>query len=183
MSPASITKIRSDREARARRHLELARLLRDNPNATNIELAKALRVSRNTIAEDRKHLMSIASEEAKTEMVLYREQQLAELIELRDVLSDPKIKPDRKVELTLAIIDREMRLTGTAAPTKSIVGHVNGPQLDALYLDIRQELLHLSDEDQHGALLLMREFARSRKKPVVITTKFISEGNNDANVS
>jgi hypothetical protein len=126
MTPASITKIRNDREARARRHIELSRLLRDNPDATNIELARALHVNRDTIAEDRKHLMSIASGEAKTEMVLYREQQLAELVELRDVLQDPKIKPDRKVELTLAIIDREMRLTGTAAPTKSISAHIDG---------------------------------------------------------
>ena len=76
----------------------------------------------------------------------------------------------------------EMDLRGTAAPTKSIHATVKGPQLDALYLDIRQELLHLSEEDKHQALLLMREFARSRKKPVVVTTKFISEGNHDVNL-
>ncbi|HKV79774.1 MAG TPA: hypothetical protein VJP02_16615 [Candidatus Sulfotelmatobacter sp.] len=150
MSPASITKIRSDREARARRHIELARLLRDAPDATNIELAKSLHVSRNTIAEDRKHLMNIVSGEAKTEMVIYREQQLAELVDLRDVLSDPKIKPDRKVELTLAIIDREMRLTGTAAPTRSIQATINADVDPAKLVGYRKFLYHtrhLSEED------------------------------------
>jgi DNA-binding CsgD family transcriptional regulator len=185
MSPASITKIRNDRENRVRRHVELARLLRDNPDATNIELARALHVNRDTIAEDRKHLMSVVNGEAKTEMVLYREQQLAELVGLRDVLSDPKIKPDRKVELTLAIIDREMRLTGTAAPTKSVVGHVNATENLGPY---RKFVLACSglDLDQIEQLLVMaREMPRiSRPRPEPPTTsplwvKQLKEANDE----
>jgi hypothetical protein len=183
MSPASITKIRNDRENRVRRHVELARLLRDNPDATNIELARALNVNRDTIAEDRKHLMSIASGEAKTEMIIYREQQLAELIQLRDVLQDPAIRPDRKVELTLAIIDREMRLTGTAAPTKSISANVN---VEQQVIPIEQQLEYLNAfaglyEDERLEEL-DRVKARKRTCRVVMSgggpQKFLTEESN-----
>jgi hypothetical protein len=179
MSPASITKIRNDREARARRHLELARLLRDNPDATNIELAKALNVDRHTITTDRLAIMSQVSESARTETQLLRDEQLAHLADLRDDLRNESIRPAERIALALGIVDRVIKLTGTAAPSRSIVGHVSGPQLDALYLEIRAELLDLNDGDRQEALLLMREFAKSRKKPVVWGVPGLLKGNSN----
>jgi hypothetical protein len=169
MCPASITKIRKDREARVQRHLELVKLLRNDPSATNIELAKALHVSRNTIAEDRKFLMTLAKTEVMTETQLYRENQLARITDKWDEIETDQTMSGAEKHLAWSRwMKLEMDLRGTAAPSKSIVGHVHGPQLDALYLEIRQELLDLSDGDKQEALLLMREFAKSRKKPVVV---------------
>ncbi len=180
MSPASITKIRSDREARARRHIELARLLREDPEATNIELAKALHVNRDTIAEDRKHLMSIASGEAKSEMVLYREDQLTRIAEKWDEIeSDETMSGAEKHLAWSRWMKLEMDLRGTAAPSKSIVGHVNGPQLDALYLEIRQELLDANNDTKQDALLMVRQLVQSRKKPVVWGVPGLLKGNSD----
>lgn len=167
--PASITKIRCDREARVRRHIELIRLLRDNPTATNVELAKLLHVSRNTIAEDRKHLMNLAQQDANNEMQLYREDQLTRIREKWDEIESDQTMTGAEKHLAWSRwMKLEMDLRGTAAPSKSIVGHVSGPQLDALYLGIRQELLDLDDEAKQEALLLIRDFAKARKKPVVV---------------
>lgn len=54
----------------------------------------------------------------------YRHKQLAELESLRAELKNEKIKPDRRIDLALSILDREIRLLGTEAPSKAIVGHV-----------------------------------------------------------
>lgn len=54
----------------------------------------------------------------------FREYQLNELWQLREQLSNPAIKPDRRIELALAILDRQIRLAGTEAASKSIVAHV-----------------------------------------------------------
>jgi hypothetical protein len=179
MSPASITKIRSDREARAHRHLELVRLLRDNPQATNIELAEALNVSRNTITSDRLAIMTQVNQEAMTETQLYRDAQLARVQEKWDEIeNDASMSGAEKHLAWSRWMKLEMDLRGTAAPTKSIHATVSGPQLDALYLDIRQELIDLDDDAKHEALLMMRKFAKSRKKPVVVTAKLINGGTD-----
>jgi len=46
--------VRQRREEGARRRLEVAKLLRDDPATTNKQLAAALNVNRNTITLDRK---------------------------------------------------------------------------------------------------------------------------------
>jgi hypothetical protein len=161
--------LRQLRLAQAKRRLELARLLRDAPQANNIELATALNVSRNTIAEDRKFLMTQVNESTNNEMQVYREDQLTRIAEKWDEIeSDETMSGADKHLAWSRWMKLEMDLRGTAAPTKSIVGHISGPRLDSLYLDIRQELLDLSDGDRQEALLLIREFAKSRKKPVVV---------------
>jgi hypothetical protein len=103
--------------------------------------------------------------------------------ELRGLLSFIK----QSEEMTDAELVREIRATwkdlrelhGADEPTKSIVGHVSGPKLDSLYLEIRAELLDLSDGDKQEALLLMREFAKSRKKPVLWGVPGLLKGNSD----
>src|SRR5271157_5475119 len=150
--------IRARLEKQTSRRLGVAKILRETPDATNIELAKIFDVDRDTIAEDRKFLMAQINQEAKSETQLWRDEHIAELNKLRESLEDFLIPAEKRIELALAIIREDSKIKGTAAPTKSIVGHVNGPQLDPLYLDIRQELLDLSDDDKQEALLLMRNF-------------------------
>ena len=59
--------VREKREAATRRRLEVAKMLRDDPSATNVELAQALNVNRETIALDRKILMDDLRNQALTE--------------------------------------------------------------------------------------------------------------------
>lgn len=54
-------------EAATRRRLEIARILRDAPTTTNIMLAKALKVSRNTITQDRKIMVQDLKKQTMTE--------------------------------------------------------------------------------------------------------------------
>jgi hypothetical protein len=186
MTPASITKIRNDREARARRHLELARLLRDDPQATNVDLAKALHVDRHTITSDRLAIMTQVNQEALTETQLYREDQLTRIAEKWDAIEKSNMSDAEKHREWRGWMKLEVEIRGTAAPSKSIVGQVSGPQLDALYLEIRQELLDLGDGDKQDALLLMREFAKARKKPVVVDAmrlQPVERSLTDGNVS
>jgi DNA-binding XRE family transcriptional regulator len=49
--------VRQKREEGARRRLEIAKLLRDDPTTTNKQLASALNVNRNTITLDRKEIV------------------------------------------------------------------------------------------------------------------------------
>jgi DNA-binding CsgD family transcriptional regulator len=161
--------IRSRREGATHRRLDLARLLRDDPSVTNIELAKILNVSRNTITVDRLAIMEQATSDTKLEMHLYRQDQLARIQEKWDEIESDETMTGAEKHLAWSRwMKLEMDLRGTAAPSKSIVGHINGPQLDALYLNIRQELLDLDDVAKQDALLLIREFAKSRKKPVIV---------------
>jgi hypothetical protein len=142
MSPASITKIRNDREARVRRHVELARLLRDNPNTTNIELAKALHVSRNTITSDRLAIMELARTETLTETQLYRDNQLTRIQEKWDEIENDETMTGAEKHLAWSRwMKLEMDLRGTASPTKSISAHVNG---DAQVIPIEQQLEYLN---------------------------------------
>jgi hypothetical protein len=129
--------LRKLREQRDSRRLGVARCLRETPNATDIELAKIFDVSRNTIALDRKYLMAQVVKESITTVGEYRQQQLArlsarrqELVDLRKRLMDHLIDPKEAVDLALKILAREKdddefeaKLTGTPAPSTSIVGH------------------------------------------------------------
>lgn len=126
--PASITKIRNDREAAARRRLELAKMLRDDPKATNVQLAKALHVNRDTIALDRKVLMEMVKNDAKTETELLRSQMVEELEGLKDEVEkhrkDGKLSLqaiDRMLDISKAIIE----LTGVRKPVNEKVDHTH----------------------------------------------------------
>lgn len=97
----------------------------------------------------------------------HRDRQLTELLELKGALENSAIKADRRIELALSILDREMKLLGTAAPTKHINANFSGPKLDALYLDVREILLDLEDAEKQAALALLKDFAAQHKKPDV----------------
>ncbi len=142
MSPASITKIRNDREARVRRHVELARLLRDDPTATNIELAKALHVSRNTITLDRLAIMELTRNEALTETQLYRADQLTRIQEKwHEIENDDSMTGAEKHLAWSRWMKLEMDLRGTAAPSKSITANVS---VEQQVIPIEQQLEYLN---------------------------------------
>jgi len=151
MSPASIVRIRNDREARARRHVELAKMLRDNPQATNIELANALNVDRHTITSDRLALMNQTTNEALTETQFYREDQLTRITaKWEEIVSDKTMTSAEKHLAWSRWMKLEMDLRGTAAPTKSIHANVNADVDPAKLVGYRKFLYHtrhLSEAD------------------------------------
>jgi hypothetical protein len=78
--------LRQLREGAARRRLELSRLLRDNPAATNKELAKTLGVNRDTIALDRKVIMEELQKSTLTETEQLRSEMVTKLEDLNNEL-------------------------------------------------------------------------------------------------
>jgi len=74
--------LRELREAATRRRLELTRLLRENPTATNKSLAKTLGVNRETIALDRKFIMQELQKTTLTETELLRSEMVLKLEQL-----------------------------------------------------------------------------------------------------
>jgi hypothetical protein len=111
--------LRTLRENAARRRLELAKLLRDDPKATNIQLAKALNVNRDTIALDRKVIMEQLQNDARTETEQLRAKLVGELEELKFEVEQhrkqgrlPLAAIDQLLAITKAVID----LTGARKP-------------------------------------------------------------------
>ncbi len=164
MSRQRLKQINKDRKSQAEvRRARMQKLSALGKSAA--EIAKVEGVAVKTVHNN----LSLARKEASPIANAIREEADGEL---RGLLAFIK----QSEEMTDAELVREVRATwkdlrelhGADEPSKSIVGHVSGPQLDSLYLEIRQELLDLSDGDRQEALLLMREFAKSRKKPVVV---------------
>ena len=133
-----------------------------------------------TLSRIKKEVMAAMNQETKSEMALYREDQLTRIAEKWDEIeSDETMSGAEKHLAWSRWMKLEMDLRGTAAPSKSIVGHVNGPQLDALYLEIRQELLDADNDTKQDALLMVRQLVQSRKKPVVWGVPGLLKGNSD----
>jgi hypothetical protein len=94
----------------------------------------------------------------------HAQRQFAELSELKIVLTDVGFSNKERVILALQILDREMDLLGTKAPTKSIHASVGqGHQLDERYLAIRKLLLDEDDATCREALELVRNWLEQRK--------------------
>lgn len=111
--------LRELREGASRRRLELAKLLRDDPKATNIKLAKALGVNRDTIAEDRKVIMEQMTKSTLTETELMRASMVSKLETLEAEVQ--KHRKDGKLSLSaidqlLSITKAVIELTGVRKP-------------------------------------------------------------------
>lgn len=78
--------VRQKREEGARRRLEVAKLLRDDPATTNKQLAAALNVSRNTITLDRKTMIEDLKNQTLTETELMRAEMVGRLESLNTEL-------------------------------------------------------------------------------------------------
>jgi len=78
--------VRQKREAAARRRLEIAKMLRDDPTTTNKQLAKVLNVNRDTVALDRKIMVEALHKETQSETELLRADMLQKLESLHHEL-------------------------------------------------------------------------------------------------
>jgi hypothetical protein len=111
--------VRQKREEAAHRRLELAKLLRDDPTATNISLAKSLGVNRDTIAEDRKAIMEQMTKSTLTETELMRAEMVTKLesleAEVQKHRKDDKL-PLSAIDQLLSITKAVIELTGVRKP-------------------------------------------------------------------
>jgi hypothetical protein len=134
--------MRARQERQTSRRLGVAKILRESPSATNVELASIFDVDRDTIAEDRKFLMNQATGEATTEMQLYRQDQLTRIQEKWDEIENDESMSGAEKHLAWSRwMKLEMDLRGTAAPTKSISANVN---VEQQVIPIEQQLEYLN---------------------------------------
>jgi hypothetical protein len=116
---APTTYLRQKREEAARRRLELAKLLRDDPDATNIQLAKALKVNRDTIALDRKVLVEQITKSTLNETEQMRAEMVTKLEALEAEVQlhrkDGKL-PITAIDQLLSITKALVELTGCRKP-------------------------------------------------------------------
>lgn len=150
-------------EARKNRLLELLSEGRSQASASEILRRENYPADLRTVQRDVRSLRGQWGEANINQYELLREQQLheveedkAELRALRDKLVD-FVDPREVIEWALKIIDRrdairqtEIKLTGTAAPTKSIHASVNADGDPAKLVGYRKFLYHtrhLSEED------------------------------------
>ena len=99
--------VRQKREEAAHRRLELAKLLRNDPKATNVALAKTLGVNRDTIALDRKAIMEQMTKSTLTETELMR----AEMVNKLESLEAEVQKHRKDGKLSLSAIDQLLSIT------------------------------------------------------------------------
>jgi hypothetical protein len=163
---------KSDSATIAARKLRLVELL--NEGKSEAQAAEILRgegypASHDTITRDVRELGKGWAAATVQDFAASADEQYRFLQGLKVDLADPKIKADRRIELALSILDREMKLLGTAAPTKSIQAHVSSSaKLDPLYLAVRSVLQDLEDAEQQEGLELLRQFAKTKRKPMTI---------------
>jgi hypothetical protein len=95
----------------------------------------------------------------------WRQEHILELEELRGSLEDPTIKPDRKVELMLAIIREDSRIKGTAAPTKSITANVE-VEHSPVFLHFKKAVSGLSEDQLEEVFRFAAKMPRTAKAEV-----------------
>ena len=166
---------KTSKAARVERQAKALELMKTG--ATQEAIAELLGISRMTFWRDLQSIEARYVEGSKEDVAAFKKSQYEALIRIESATAEGSIEPEVANAL-VRVRDSVARLLGLNAPTKSIHATVAGPQLDALYLDIRQELIDLDGEAKHEALLMMREFAKSRKKPVVVTAMLLDGGTN-----
>lgn len=161
--------LRELREQRTSRRLGVAKVLRETPSATDIELAKIFRVDRHTIGEDRKFLMSQLNQSALTETQMYREDQLTRVAEKwAEIETDDTMTGAEKHLAWSRWMKLEMDLRGTAAPNKSIVGHVDAnPEHSAEYLLFREACAGLTEDQLHQVYAFAKTLQRTWVAPPI----------------
>lgn len=112
----------SDTATRAARQSRLVELLSEGKSQTEaaeVLRAEGLPASDPTITRDVRELNKGWITTTIQDFAASADEQYIWLQGLKADLANPKIKPDRRIELALSILDREMKLLGTAAPTRS----------------------------------------------------------------
>ncbi len=96
------------------------------------------------------------------------------------VLESEEMSDGEIVTAVRGIHKDRREMYGADAPAKSIVGHINGPQLDALVLDIRAVLLDADQATKEECLKSCKEIVRRNKKPLVVDAMQLTDGGGDA---
>ena len=109
---------------RERRLIVLARFRQER--RTLQAYADETGISKTTAINDKKIFMERLRGATDDEVQAYRTAQLEELDELRLVAHDQSISKKDRVTLILSILDREIDLVGSAAPSKSVHVQVDG---------------------------------------------------------
>jgi hypothetical protein len=114
-------------DSRERRLVRIAQLRQQRtPPDQAVELyMEEFGVCRATYFNDRKEFVKRLRGATDDEVQAYRTAQLEELDELREVAKDATISKSKRVELILAILDREIDLVGSNAPSRSQSTSVN----------------------------------------------------------
>jgi hypothetical protein len=99
--------VRQKREAGARRRLEVAKLLRDDPATTNKQLATRLNVNRNTITLDRKLMIEDLKNQTLNETELLR----ANMVERLESLTTELELHRRDGKLPVSVIHEALLVT------------------------------------------------------------------------
>jgi len=127
------------------------------------EAAEELGVHRNAVSYHKKALTADMSDSVQE----YRAAQLIELSELKAHLVSPAISAVKKVELALAIIDREIDLLGTKAPAKSVQARIDADVDPEQLVGYRRFVYETRGLDQ-DAIESVYQFARELSRPDVI---------------
>jgi hypothetical protein len=161
--------LRRLREQRESRRLGVAKVLRETPNATNVELAKVFGVNRDTIQEDRQHLMTLAKNETLTETQLYRDNQLSRVAEKWDEIeSDATMTGAEKHLAWSRWMKLEMDLRGTAAPSRSVTANVNiNPEHSTEFLLFREACAGLTEDQLHEVYAVAKTLPRTWVAPPI----------------
>jgi hypothetical protein len=150
---------------RDRRRVDVAQDLADGVNVT--DSAKNIGVSRETIYKDRKAIVGRFQSQADETVQEYRAAQLIELSELKAQLVSPAISAVKKVELALAIIDREIDLLGTKAATKTITANINADVDPEQLVGYRRFVYETRGLDR-DSIESVYQFARHLSRPATV---------------
>lgn len=165
-APASY--LRELREQRTSRRLGVAKVLRETPNATNVGLGKIFGVNRDTIAEDRKYLMSLTNNEALTETQMYRADQLSRIQEKWNSIETSTMSDADKHLAWSRWMKLEVEIRGTAAPSKSISAHVDvNPEHSQDYLLFREACAGLTEDQLHQVYAVAKALPRTWVAPSI----------------
>jgi hypothetical protein len=174
--------VKSDRstvESRRNRLLELLSEGKSEAQAAEVLRAEGYPASHDTIGRDVDALVPKWRAENASAFEQYRENQFARITaKWAEIESDASMSGAEKHAAWARWMRLEMDLLGTNAPSRSIQAHVSSSaQLDPLYLDVRSVLQSLEEADQQAGLELLRDFARSRVRPLTIdlTPKQLTE--------
>jgi len=146
------------------------------------EIARRLGVSYITVRRDKEILMDLSKKENKSEMQLFRDDQLARITaKWNEIENDPGMTSAEKHLAWSRWMKLEIDLRGTAAPTKSIAGHVDlNPEHSDEYLLDREAMAGLSDEQRHEVRVFAKSLPRQWEPTPIESffTKALPEGDD-----
>lgn len=179
MKPRGNKTSRAERAERQSRALELMK-----SGETQGAIAELLGISRTTFWRDLQTIEARYVEGSQEDVAAFKKSQYEALIRIESATAEGSIEPEVANAL-VRVRDSVARLLGLNAPIKSVHATINGPQLDALYLDIREVLLDADEQTRQEVLDDARAKVKSRRKPVVVDgmplqpiERRLTDGNN-----